>query len=67
MKSDADKSHLLIFGFQYDQKWTKIGYDKILESAEVKLLDVTIDNNLKSKIQVWKLPTYIVFTFSIHK
>lgn len=52
LKLDADKSHLLIFGFQYDQKWTNIGYDKILESAEVKLLDVTIDNNLKSKIQV---------------
>ena len=47
MKLNNDKCHLLVSGTKYEHNWAKIGNDKIWESNEVKLLDVTIDNKLK--------------------
>ena len=47
MKMNPEKSHLLLSGKKTEQMWIKIGDDKILETNEVKLLGVSIDNELK--------------------
>ena len=48
MKLDTDKCHLLVSGTKSEDRWTKMGDDKIWESNEVKLLVVKIDNKFKS-------------------
>ena len=47
MKMNSGKCHLFVSGNKYEQMWAKIGNDKILESRTVKLLGITIDNELK--------------------
>ena len=47
MKLNTEQCHLLLSGKKYEHIWTKIGYDKIWEIAEVKSLGVTIVNKLK--------------------
>ena len=47
MKMNSDKCHLLISGNKYEHLWAKIGNDRIWETKAVKLLGVTIDNELK--------------------
>ena len=47
MKLNTDKCHLLVSGNKIEHSWVKVGNDTIWESKEVKLLGVTIDNNLK--------------------
>ena len=47
MKTNSGKCHLFVSGNKYEQMWTKIGNDKIWESRTVKLLGITIDNELK--------------------
>ena len=47
MKMNASKFHLFISGNKHEQMWTKIGDDQIWESRTVKLLGITIDNELK--------------------
>ena len=47
MKLNADKCHLLVSGPKYEHSWAKIGDYKFWESNKVKLLNVTIDNELK--------------------
>ena len=47
MKMNPDKSHLLLSGKKTEQMWVKVGNDNILETNEVKLLGVSIDNELK--------------------
>ena len=47
MKMNSDKCHLLISGNKFEHLWAKIGNDRIWETRTVKLLGVTIDNDLK--------------------
>ena len=47
MKINSDKCHLFISGHKFEHLWAKIGDDKIWETGTVKLLGITIDNELK--------------------
>jgi len=47
MKLNTDKCHLLVSGNKMEHLWVQVGKDKIWESQKVKLLGVTIDNELK--------------------
>ena len=47
MKLNTDKCHLLVSGYRFEELWVKIGNDTIWETKNVKLLGVTIDNELK--------------------
>ena len=47
MKLNTDKCHLLVSGNKNEHMWAKVGNDKIWESRTVRLLGVTIDNQLK--------------------
>ena len=47
MKMNASKCHLFVSGHKYENIWAKIGDDQIWESRTVKLLGITIDNELK--------------------
>ena len=47
MKLNTEKCHLIVSGHRYEEQWVKIGEDKIWEEKSVKLLGVTIDNELK--------------------
>ena len=55
MKLNTDKCHLIVSGYKHEHIWTKIGKDKIWESSDVKLLGVTIDNELKFDKHVSKI------------
>ena len=46
MKLNQNKCHFLILGNVTEHLWTKVGGELIWESAEEKLLGVTIDKNL---------------------
>ena len=52
MKMNSGKCYLFISGNKYEQMWAKIGDDKIWESRTVKLLDITIDNELKFYVHI---------------
>ena len=47
MKLNTEKCHLLIAGKKTEHIWAKVGESKIWEEHKVKLLGVTIDNELK--------------------
>ena len=47
MKMNASKCHLFVSVNKHEHMWAKIGDDQIWESRTVKLLGVTIDNELK--------------------
>ena len=47
MKLNTDKCHILVSDNKNEHMWAKVGNDKIWESKTVKLLGVTIDNQLK--------------------
>ena len=47
MKLNTDKCHLLISGNKNEQMWAKLDRDIFWESNDVKLLGITLDNNLK--------------------
>ena len=47
MKMNSDKGHLFISGHKFQHLWAKTGNDKIWETRTVKLLGITIDNDLK--------------------
>ena len=47
MKLNTDKCHLLVAGHKFEQTWVRVGPDKIREDHSVKLLGVSIDNELK--------------------
>ena len=55
MKLNTDKCHLIVSGYKHEQIWAKIGNDKMWESSDVKLLGVTIDNELKFDKHVSKI------------
>ena len=47
MKLNTDKCHLLVAGHKSEHTWVRVGPDKIWEDHSVKLLGVSIDNELK--------------------
>ena len=47
MKLNTDKGHLLISDNKNEQMWAKLDRDIAWESNDVKLLGLTLDNNLK--------------------
>ena len=47
IKMNASKCHLFVSGNKHEHIWAKIGDDQIWESRAVKLLGITIDNELK--------------------
>ena len=47
MKCNTDKCHLLVSGQKHENCWVRVGSDVIWEDSQVKLLGVTIDNQLK--------------------
>ena len=47
MKLNTDKCHLLVAGHKSEHTWVRVGPDKILEDHSIKLLGVSIDNELK--------------------
>ena len=47
MKMNSGKCHLVVSGNKHEHMWVKIGDDQILESRTVKLLGITVDNELK--------------------
>ena len=47
MKLNEEKCKLLVCGYRFEQLWIKVGDNKTRQKSLVKLLDVTIDNELK--------------------
>ena len=47
MKLDIDKCHFRVAGYKFEHTWVRVGPDKIWEDHCVKLLGVSIDNELK--------------------
>ena len=47
MKLNTVKCHLLISGIKNEYMWAKLDQDIVWESNDVKLLGVTLDNNLR--------------------
>ena len=47
MKLNTDKFHLLVAGHKFEHTQVRVGPDKIWEDYSVKLLGVSIDNELK--------------------
>ena len=47
MKMISGKCHLFVSGNKHEHMWAKIGDDQIWESKTVKLLGITMDNELK--------------------
>ena len=47
MKLNTDKCHLLVAGHKSEHTWVRVGPDKIWEDHSVKLLGVSVDNELK--------------------
>ena len=55
MKLNKDKCHLIVSDYKHEQIWAQVGGDKIWESADVNLLVVTIDRELKFDELVCKI------------
>ena len=49
MKLNTDKCHLLVAGHKSEHIWVTVGLNKIWEDHSIKLLEVSIDNELKFK------------------
>ena len=47
MKLNIDKFHLLVAGHKFEHTWVRADTDEIWEDHSVKLLGVSIDNELK--------------------
>ena len=46
MKLNTNKCHLLLSGNKNEQIWAKLDRDIVWESNDVKLLRITVDNNV---------------------
>ena len=55
MTLDTDKCYLLISGNKNEQIWAELDRDIIWESNDVKLLGITLDNNLKFDKHVFNI------------
>ena len=47
MKLNSDKCHLFVAGDKFEHTWVSVGPDKIRQDNSIKLLGVSIDNELK--------------------
>ena len=47
MKLNTDKCHLFVAGDKFEHAWVRVGPDKIRQDHSIKLLGVSIDNELK--------------------
>ena len=47
MKLNTDKCHLLVAGHKFQKTWLRVSPDKAWEDHSMKLLGVSIDNELK--------------------
>ena len=47
MKLNTDKYHLFVAGDIFEHAWVRVGPDKIRQDHSIKLLGVSIDNELK--------------------
>ena len=47
MKLNTDKCHLFVAGDKFEHAWVRVGPDKIRHDHSIKLLGVSIDNELK--------------------
>ena len=47
MKLNTDKCHLFVAGDKFKHAWVRVGPDKIKQDHSIKLLGVSIDNELK--------------------
>ena len=54
-KLNTDKCHLIVSRYKHEQIWASIGKDLIWKSNDVKLLEITIDRDLKFNKHVLKL------------
>ena len=52
MNSSTGKCHLLISGHKYEYRQAQIGKDKVWGENKVKLLGITIDNELIFDIHI---------------
>ena len=55
MKLNTDKFHLLISGNKNEQMWAKLDRDIFWECNDIKLLGITLDNNLKFDKNVFNI------------
>ena len=55
MTLDTDKCYLLMSGNKNEQMWAKLDRDIVWESNDVKLLGITLDNNLKFDKHVFNI------------
>ena len=55
MKVNTEKCHFLVSGQKHEHLWTKVGENIIWEKNEVKLLGLTIDNDLKFDTHISKI------------
>ena len=47
MKFNTDKCHLFVAGYKFEHAWVRVGPDKTRQDHSIKLLGVSIDNELK--------------------
>ena len=52
MKMNASKCHLFVSGNKYEHVWARVRNDLIWESRTIKLLGITIDNELKFDVHI---------------
>ena len=47
MKLNTGKCHLLVAEHKFEHTWVRVAIDKICEDHSIKLIGVSIDNDLK--------------------
>ena len=52
MKMNASKCHLFVSENKYEHMWARVGNDLIWESRTIKLLGITIENELKFDVHI---------------
>ena len=55
MKQNAEKCEFLITGYRFEHLWLNVAETQVWEKNQVKLLGVTIDNELKLDDHITKI------------
>ena len=55
MKQNAEKCEFLTIGHRFEHLWLNVGESQVWEKNQVKLLDITIDNELKFDDHITKI------------
>ena len=55
MKLNAEKCEFQITGHHFEHLWLNVGETQVWEKNQVKLLDITIDNELKFDDHITKI------------